>query len=233
MTPITDFVLGAVRIILIDVLLAGDNAVVIAMAVKSLPHSQRRTGTIVGAGGAIVLRILLTFFAARILELPFFTLIGGLLILWIAVKLLTDSTHPDTEQPAGSLRQAVWMILAADVTMSLDNILAVAAASNGSLTLLIVGLGLSISFVMFMSGVLSRLMDRYPVILWAGAAILGQVAGELIANDPWVLTGLKRLPWATHIMVWVCEAGMALVVLLAGLAINGKNRKKAGRPHVS
>jgi YjbE family integral membrane protein len=222
-----DFLFNALRIVLIDVLLAGDNAVVIAMAVKSLPPEQRRTGTIVGAGGAIVLRIALTLFASRLLELPFFQLVGGLLIFWIAVKLLTDSSGgADAEKPAGSLRQAIWMILAADVTMSLDNIIAVAAASNGSLTLLIVGLCLSISFVVFMSGFLSRLMDRYPVILWAGAAILGQVAGGMIAKDPWVVGGLKRLAWDSHIMVRASEAALALLVLIVGLAIKRKSGRK-------
>jgi YjbE family integral membrane protein len=225
------FLFNAFRIVLIDILLAGDNAVVIAMAVKSLPPDQRRRGTIAGAGGAILLRIALTFFAVRLLGLPFFQLAGGLLILWIAVRLLTGPSGPaDAVKPAGTLRQAIWMILAADVTMSLDNIVAVAGAANGSLILLIVGLALSISFVMFMSGLLSRLMDRYPVILWAGAAILGQVAGGMIAQDPVVAGALKRLPWGSgmdsYIMVRASEAALALLVLVFGFAINGNKRKK-------
>jgi YjbE family integral membrane protein len=222
-----DFLFNAFRIVLIDVLLAGDNAVVIAMAVKSLPPDQRRTGTLAGAAGAILLRIALTFFAVRLLGLPFFQLAGGLLILWIAVRLLTGSSGPaDAVKPVGNLRQAIWIILAADVTMSLDNIIAVAGAANGSLILLIVGLALSISFVVFMSGLLSRLMDRYPVILWAGAAILGQVAGGMIAQDPAVARGLKHLPWDSHIMVRASEAALAIMVLIAGLAINANRRKK-------
>lgn len=231
--PTAAFLFNALRIVLIDVLLAGDNAVVIAMAVNSLPQSQRRTAMVAGTAGAILLRIILTFFAARLLELPFFQLVGGLFIFWIAVKLLTGSSHdPEIERPAGTLRQAIWIILVADVTMSLDNILAVAAASKGSLILLIAGLAVSISFVVFMSGLLARLMDRFPIILWAGAAILGQVAGSMIATDRWASTALKRLPWDTHIMVWAAEATLALLVLLTGLAINRNNRKKSRRARV-
>jgi YjbE family integral membrane protein len=230
---IAAFFFNTLRIVLIDVLLAGDNAVVIALAVKSLPVHQRRTGILAATGGAIALRIVLTFFAARLLQLPFFQLIGGILIFWIAVKLLTDSSHHhDADKPPGTLRQAISMILIADVTMSLDNILAVAAASHGNLALLIVGLSLSISFVIFMSGLLSRLMDRYPVIVWLGAAILGQVAGSMIATDPWVAAALKHLTWDYHIMVWASELSLALLVLLTGLAINRKNRKKPGPARV-
>jgi YjbE family integral membrane protein len=232
--PGVDFIVRALQIVLIDVLLAGDNAVVIAMAVRSLSPAQRRTGTLVGGGFAIVLRIILTFFAARILELPYFRLIGGFLIFWIAVKLLTDSgAAPDAEPSARSLRQAIWIILVADITMSLDNIIAVAAASKGSLTLLIAGLGLSISFVMFMSGFLARLMDRYPVILWGGAAILGQVAGDLIVNDPSVLSGLRRVPFDIDTLVYCCEAALALLVLLLGLLIKSKRRKETESIRVS
>jgi YjbE family integral membrane protein len=228
-----DFILRALKIVLIDVLLAGDNAVVIAMAVRSLAPAQRRTGTLAGAGFAIVLRVILTFFAARILELPYFKLVGGFLIFWIAVKLLTESSDDLSGPPARNLRQAVWMILAADVTMSLDNIIAVAATSKGSLTLLIAGLGLSISFVMFMSGLLARLMDRYPVVLWAGAAILGQVSGDLIAHDPWVLGWLQRLPLDTDTLVIACEAGLAILVLLLGWLVKRKRGKKAEAIRVS
>jgi YjbE family integral membrane protein len=226
------FLIAALKIVLIDVLLAGDNAVVIAMAVRSLPVPQRRTGTLVGAGLAIGLRIVLTFFAARILNLEFFKLIGGLLVAWIAVKLLTDSDHdPESEDPAGTLGQAIWMILVADITMSTDNILAVAATSNGNIALLIAGLGLSISFVVFMSGFLSRVMDRYPVVIWVGAAILGQVGGDMMATDPWVDAWLKRISPAPHLVQVAVEAGMAILVLLVGFAIR-KKRKKTRRDDV-
>lgn len=227
MIPVSpDFLLRLLRIVIIDVTLAADNAVVIALAVRSLPHAQRRTGILAGGFGAIVLRIAITFFAARLLDLPFFKLAGGLLILWIAVKLLTDSgPHPGAEPVAHSLRQAIWMILVADLTMSTDNILAVAAASGGSFPLLIAGLLLSISFVLFLSGFLARIMDRFPIIVWIGAAILGQVAGSMIATDPWLVAALKRIPLNPHTVEIAAETGLATVVLITGWAIK-KIRKK-------
>jgi YjbE family integral membrane protein len=181
------FFLDALSIVLIDVLLGGDNAVVIAMAVKSLPAKQRRLGITFGTGAAVVLRIVLTFFAAQLLQVQFLKLVGGLLILWIAVKLLTDDEEVSgSERPVRSLRHAIWLILVADVTMSVDNILAVAGASKGHLGLLVFGLVVSITFIAFASNFLANLMDRYPIIVWLGSAILGRVGGEMIASDPWV-----------------------------------------------
>jgi YjbE family integral membrane protein len=234
MNPATAaFLLKLFKIVLIDVTLAGDNAVVIALAVKSLPAAQRRAGTLFGALGAIVARVFITFFAARILELPLFKFAGGLLILWIAVKLLIDTGgDPDAKTTAHSLRQAIWMILVADITMSTDNILAVAATSGGSAPLLIAGLAISISFVVFMSGLLARIMDRYPIIVWGGAAILGQVAGSMIATDPWLTKMLVTLPWTPRVTELASETAMAILVLITGWAIK-KSRKKPDRPNVS
>lgn len=200
------------------------------MAVRSLSEAQRRRGLLAGSGLAILLRIVLTFFAARILELPLFKLVGGVLIFWVALKLLADSeSGPESAPGARSLRQAIWVILVADFTMSLDNILAVAAASKGSLTLLIVGLALSISFVVFMSGFLARLMDRFPVVLYGGAAILGQVAGDMIAHDPWVL---RVLPAHPENLTIAFEAGLATGVLLTGWIVRKNKRKKTASPSV-
>jgi YjbE family integral membrane protein len=179
------FLFAAFSIVLIDVLLAGDNAIVIAMAVRSLPRAQRRLGLLGGAAGAIALRIVLTFFAARILEVRYLKLAGGLLILWIAVKLLMDAPGEEERlRPATTLPQAIWLILVADITMSLDNILAVAATSKGNLPLLIFGLSLSITFVVFTSSLLVRLMDKYRWIVYAGAALLGRVGGDMMITDP-------------------------------------------------
>ena len=215
------FLFDLVSIVLIDILLAGDNAVVIAMAVRSLPESKRRIGIMVGAGGAVVLRIGLTFWAARILEIAFIKLTGGVLILWIAVKLLTDAAgDEENKYQAHSTGQAIWMILMADVTMSLDNILAVAAASKGNLWLLIVGLGLSISFVVFTSSLLARIMDRYPVVLWLGAAILGRVAGEMIITDPWV----DR--WLHPTEAVIIGVQVFFVAVVPGVGLIARSRRK-------
>jgi YjbE family integral membrane protein len=217
------FFFDVLSVVLIDVLLAGDNAVVIALAVKSLPPKQRRIGIAVGAGGAVVLRIILTFFAAQLLQLQFLKLAGGILILWIAVKLLTDSSDPDPNgRDAHSLRQAIWLILVADITMSVDNILAVAAASKGNLPLLILGLGLSITFVVFTSTLLSKIMDRYPVVIWIGAAILGRVAAEMIVTDPWVVARLHP----PELLSIAAQITAAAGVMLVGWALRHRAAKR-------
>ncbi|HXJ39332.1 MAG TPA: TerC family protein [Bryobacteraceae bacterium] len=209
------FFFDALSIILIDVLLGGDNAVVIALAVKSLPGRQRKMGILIGTAAAVVLRIILTFFAAQLLTISFLKLGGGLVILWIAVKLLADAS----EQEAGhhhvqSLRHAVWLILVADVTMSVDNILAVAGASKGNLPLLIFGLALSITFVACASGILANLMDRYPIIIWAGSAILGRVGGDMIITDPKVIEWLRPGHVLEYGFQAICAVGVLAIAWL-------------------
>jgi YjbE family integral membrane protein len=182
-----EFLAAVMSIVLIDLVLAGDNAVVIAMAVKNLPGKTRQWGIILGAGGAVFIRVLCTFLVAQLLNLSFVKLIGGVLIIWIAVKLLTDGTKEECgERECGSLWQALWVILVADMSMGIDNMLAVGAASHGNLFLLLFGLALSIPFVVFMSNLLSRWMERWPIILWIGAAVLGKVGGEMMITDPWL-----------------------------------------------
>ena len=192
-------------IVLIDIVLAGDNAVVIALAVRTLPPKQRMMGIALGSGVAVVLRVALTFVATQLLAISYVKLVGGLLILWIAVKLLIDNTgdHPPGKE-AGGLWQAVWLILVADITMSLDNVLAVAGASRGSLALLIFGLALSIPLVVFTSNLLSKLMDRYPVIIYVGAAILGKVGGDMIMTDRLVVETFHPAPWLGHAVEGMC-----------------------------
>ena len=183
----TEFLLAGLNIVLIDILLAGDNAVLIAMAVRQLTPRDRRVGILVGAGGAVVLRVVLTFFATKMLSIPLLKVVGGVLILGIAVKLLKDEgEHHGGGREASTLLQAMWMILVADLTMSLDNILAIAGASKGHMELVIFGLLLSIPFVIFASNWLSGLMGRYPLIVIFGAAVLGKVGAEMILTDPWV-----------------------------------------------
>ena len=159
-----DFFVGFLSIILIDLILAGDNAVIIAMAVRSLPRKQRMRGIAFGAGAAVILRVILTFFAAQLLQIQFIKFIGGAVIVWIAVKLFVEGA-PDEEakKEAKTLLQAIWVIIIADLTMSTDNVLAVAGASKGNLFLLLFGLGLSIPFVVFTSNLLSLLMDKYSL----------------------------------------------------------------------
>jgi len=217
-----EFFAAVMSIVLIDLVLAGDNAVVIAMAVKNLPGRQRLWGIALGAGGAVVVRVICTFLVAQLLNMQFIKLVGGAVIIWIAVKLLTEGAKEECQdRECGSLWQALWIIIVADMSMGIDNMLAVGAASHGNLFLLLFGLMLSIPFVVFMSNMLSKLMDRFPIILWAGAAILGKVGGEMMITDPWV-HGLLNPP------KWVEYAVMVFFVLfVCGLSKWLLNRRKA------
>ena len=207
------FFAGALQIIVIDLLLAGDNALVIAMAVRSLPRRERRIGTVCGAAGAVVLRVGLTFLAARLLQTPYLQVAGGLFILWIAVKVLRDASDPPESAPATQrLLQAIWYVIFADLTMSTDNIIAIAGTSGGNLGLIVFGLAVSIPFVVFSSNLLADLMNRYPATIYLGAAILGKVGGEMILQDPVV----ARLLHPTDVARYGVDAVLIVAILLIG-----------------
>jgi YjbE family integral membrane protein len=207
------FVSGFLSIVVIDLILAGDNAVVIAMAVRSLPQEQRKKGILFGAGAAVLLRVVLTFFIAQLLQINYIKLVGGLLILWIAVKLFVEGVPEEgMRKEATTIFQVIKIIVIADITMSTDNMLAVAGASHGNLFLLLFGLGLSIPLIVFTSNLLSMLMDRYPVIIYLGAAILGKVGGEMIMTDPVVVNFLAP----THVFQYAVEATLAVGVIVVG-----------------
>lgn len=207
------FLSALVSIVIIDLILAGDNAVVIAMAVRSLPPDQRKKGIIFGAGAAVLIRVVVTFFVSQLLQINYVKLVGGLLILWIAVKLFVEGAPEENlEREATTLFQAIKIIVIADITMSTDNMLAVAGASHGNMFLLLFGLGLSIPFVVFTSNLLSMLMDKYPIIIYIGAAILGRVGGEMIMTDPVVM----RLLAPGKVLQYSVEAGLAVGVLIIG-----------------
>ena len=177
------FWVGLLKIIGVNVVLSGDNAVVIALAARSLPAKQQKQAVFWGAGAAIVLRVLLTLFAVALLALPWLKLIGSLLLFWIGVKLLIPEDDEDHIQASDQLIAAIKTILIADLVMSLDNVIAVAAAAGGSLLLLILGLAISIPLVIFGATLLLKLMERFPVIITVGAALIGWVAGEMLVAD--------------------------------------------------
>ena len=208
-----EFFTALVSIIVINIVLSGDNAVVIAMAVRSLPRAQRQKGILVGAAGAVVLRVILTFFVARFLQTPYLKLIGGALILWLAVKLFVD-TNPenDSDKEASTIWQALKIIVIADMTMSLDNMLGVGAASKGNLFLLIFGLTTSIPIMIFTSNLLSMLMDKYPIIITVGAALLGKVGAEMIVTDP----VLEQFLPHSELFIYLIEAISAIGVVVIG-----------------
>jgi YjbE family integral membrane protein len=196
------FLLNSLGIILINIVLSGDNSVVIAMAVHELPRPMRIRGIVIGTAGAVLLRVLFTLIASHLLEIPFLKLAGGLTVLWIAVKLLVEEQESiEGRRPPASLWHAVWIILVADLTMSIDNVLAVAGISHGNMPELWLSLGLSIPLVVFASTLISALMDRFPLIVLLGAALLGKVGGEMIITDPgldnWFRWGESRpIRWA-------------------------------------
>lgn len=211
-------------IIIIDLTLAGDNALVIALAVRNLPKRQQFLGRIWGTAGAVGLRLAFIAIAALLLRIPFLQLVGGLLLLWIAFKLVrkeSDAEEGHVRQGA-SLREAVWIIIVADAIMSLDNVLAVAAASDGDMKLVVFGIALSIPIVVWGSGILATLMNRFVWIIWIGGGILGYVAGEMILKD-------KGLGWIDHsspVVQWLPVVPAAIIFVLGWWfsAQNGRKR---------
>jgi YjbE family integral membrane protein len=217
------FLSALMSIILIDLVLAGDNAVVIALAVRNLPPKQKKWGIILGAGAAVTLRVICTMFVAQMLRIPLLKFVGGALIAWIAVKLLTQEHEDEKVDQASNLIEAIKLIVIADIVMSLDNMLAVGGASKGNMFLLLFGLGLSIPLVVGTSSLLSMLMGKYPIIVVIGAAVLGKVAGEMITTDALVQKWFA-LP---HYVTYIAEVTLAIGVVVVGKLI--MKRKKAQR----
>ncbi|QBR72215.1 tellurium resistance protein TerC [Beijerinckiaceae bacterium] len=217
----TAFWLPLLEIIWIDILLSGDNAVVIALACRSLPDGQRKAGIVLGSSAAVALRVVCTFLVVELLALPFVKVGGGLLLLWIAIRLVGEEAPEKAIKPANTLWSAIRIIVVADAVMSLDNMMAVAAAAKGSKLLILLGLALSIPFIIFGSTLLLPLFNRFPILIWAGAALLGWVAGDLIGADPEIEVWLRpRLP---NFELWCAAAGAFFVMLVGWLG----NRQKS------
>jgi YjbE family integral membrane protein len=214
LTP--DFWAALGSIILANVLLSGDNAVVIAMAARALPPSQQKKAIVFGSAAAIVMRIVLTLIAVKMLGLPWLKLVGGLALLWIGAKLMSDEEeqHDHAAKPMG-IGAAVRTILVADLVMSLDNVLAVAAAAQGNTLLLVIGLAISIPLIVFGSTLILKIMDRFPLIITAGAALLGWLAGEMMLTDPAIRLWVAEVPESAVRIGGV--AGAVVVVLLGKL----------------
>jgi len=208
------FWIGLWQVILVNIVLSGDNAVVIALAARSLPQHQQKQAIIWGAGAAVVLRIILTIVALELLKWPWLKFIGAALLLWIAVKLLVpEDGDDDGIESSENLWTAIKTILIADLVMSLDNVIGVAAAAKGSVTLLILGLAISIPLVVFGATILMRLMQRFPIIVTIGAGLLGWVAGEMAATDPVVMAWVEANAAWLH---WASPALGALLVVAVG-----------------
>ena len=227
MTPLVEpeFWARLASIVLIDLTLAGDNALVIALAVRALPKPQQLLGRIWGTAGAVVLRLAFIVVATWLLSIPLLQAVGGLLLVWIALRLVRQDGAGDAHVRHGTtLSQAIWIIMVADAAMSLDNVLAVAAAAHGDLLLVVFGIGLSLPLVVWGSGLLAWLMNRFTWIIWLGGGVLGYFAGEMILRDH----ALERWlgPWPE----WLHAGPVLLALVIAAL---GWRFAQNGRKHVA
>jgi YjbE family integral membrane protein len=221
-----EFFVNVGKIVLIDLALAGDNALVIALAVRTLPKRQQLLGRLWGTAGAVGLRLAFIAIITYLLRIPLLQAVGGLLLVWIAIKLVRQ------EEAAGeghvrhgtTLLEAIWIIIVADVVMSLDNVIGVAGAAEGDMRLVIFGIGLSIPIVVWGSGVLATLMNRYPWIILVAAGILGEVAGKMIVHDTVVVRHLGDVPDGVE---WALRLALAGGVMLLGWLVQRRRRRVA------
>ncbi len=241
--------LAVLRIIGINIVLSGDNAVVIALACRALPKRQRMIGIILGAGAAVVLRIIFTVLVQYLLDVPWLQLAGGLLLFWIAIKLLVaEEASEDSVSAGGSLFEAVKIVAIADIVMSLDNVLAIAGAAKSAppelqIWLIIIGLLISIPLVVFGASLIVDLLSRFPILVWAGAALLGWIAGELMVSDR--VTLLQMQEWspalvapaadssigikASKMVLYSAAVAGVLIVLLAGWLLQKPRHTESSR----
>jgi len=236
------FWVGLAKIIGVNIVLSGDNAVVIALAARSLPAKQQKQAILWGAGAAVVLRIVLTIFAVKLLALPWLKIVGSLLLFWIGIKLLVPEDGEDNINASDNLIAAIKTILIADLVMSMDNVIAVAAAAQGSYLLLILGLAISIPLVIFGSTLLLHLMERWPVIITVGGGLIGLVAGEMLVTDPaikdWLVGmgvqfGSNGKPYVAGLSLEIVSGVIGFVIVIAAgkvLAKRQEAREQAAAP---
>ena len=232
-----EFWIALLQIIGVNIVLSGDNAVVIALAARSLPPAQQKRAVAWGSGAAVLMRIVLTIVAVELLRLPYLKLIGAALLIWIAIQLLLpEGDSDDGPQTSSSMAAAIRTILVADLVMSLDNVIGVAAAAKGDITLLVIGLAISIPLVIFASTLLLTLMSRFPIIITIGAALLGWVAGEMAISDPAVQAWVDSQAAFLH---YLAPALGAIGVVLVGKWIASRAQatqaesQPPSTPHVS
>ncbi len=216
-----EFGIALLQIIWVNIMLSGDNAVVIALAARSLPAEQQKRAIVIGSGAAILMRIVLTLVAAQLLMLPWLKLVGALLLVYIGVSLLMpDTGDEDAGKVHGGMMAAIRTILVADLIMSLDNVVAVAAAAMGNTVLLVLGLVISIPLVIFGSTLLLKVIERFPLIVWFGAALLGFIAGEMVVGDPALHDYMLRIEDSVSMTPHAFELAMGAVGALLVLGIS-------------
>jgi YjbE family integral membrane protein len=211
-----------VQVIWVNIILSGDNAVVIALACRGLPESQRKLGMVLGAGVAILLRIVFTLTVVALLSTPFLKIAGGLLLLWVAVKLITDDGEGDEITASDKLFHAVRTIAIADVVMSLDNVLAIAAVARDNTVMLILGLAISIPLIVAGAALIMKMLERFPILVWAGAALLGWLAGGMLASDP------MAVRWLGEALVHRIEIPVEIVGAIFVVAIGWWLKRRSG-----
>jgi YjbE family integral membrane protein len=210
--PEVDFWFGLLQIIFIDIILSGDNAVVIALACRSLPPQHQRVGGILGAGAAVTLRLIFAIFIIYLLDIPYLKIFGGLLLFWVGYKLMMPQDDGEDVHAGANLFQAVKIIVIADAVMSLDNVIAVAAAAKGSVVLLVLGLLISIPLVVFGATLLLKMIDRMPWIVPGGAALIGYIGAEIVLKDPvWQDWIDANAAW-THLVLPLFGAVLIVIV---------------------
>src|SRR5947209_10164396 len=227
----TAFWVALLKIMWINILLSGDNAVVIAMACRGLPHRQRVWGMVLGAGVAVLLRIVFTVFVAALMLLPWLKIVGGLALFYIAAKLLVPEDADENETEAAEhLWRAVRIVAIADIVMSLDNVIAIAAAAKGNMALLVIGLGISIPLIIAGAALVMALLDRFPILVWAGAALLGWIVGEVIVTDPVIQGYLEPNLGADgfhYVTLFAALTGAILVLAVGGMWRRSKQAPQA------
>ena len=219
------FWVDLLQIMGINILLSGDNAVVIALASRSLPEAQRKMAVIGGSAAAVVLRVFFCLVVVSLLQIPYLKVVGGLLLLYIGVKLVIPESESDGNGIAGksNVWGAIRTILIADAVMSLDNVVAISAAAHGSVLLIVLGLLISIPLIVLGSQVVLRVLNRFPILVVLGGGLLGWVAGEIIVSDPAVYT---RLPYDEHLQAQIAKPLLAVLVMAAGMALAARARSR-------
>ena len=219
---------GLTQIILVNILLSGDNALVIALACRNLEKRHQKPAILVGSAGAIVLRIIFVLIVDLLLQVSYLKLVGGLLLLWIGIKLVQgEEEHGDGVKAEGSLWGAIRTIIIADAVMSLDNAIAIAAAAHGDTTLIVLGLLISIPLIIFGAAIIMLLLNRFPIIVVAGGALLGYIAGEVIATDP---AYAERLAAAVPHAKTIIEVGCAVITVAVGYFLQRRAKREHADP---
>lgn len=220
------FWLAALQIMGINILLSGDNAVVIALAVRALPPKERFWGMVLGAGAAAVLLIVFTGIVATLMKLPYLKLAGGLALFWVAIKLVSPQAHDaeDTPEAVEDLWRAVRVVVVANIVMSLDNVIAVAAAAKGNYVLLGLGLAVSIPVVIAGSALFLAIIERFPIVVWGGGALLGWIAGGLLPEDPIIAEHFSEA--TAEMLEIVCGIAGAIIVVLVGMYLVKSRRMR-------